>query len=165
MDAVTVVQVLVSHKVQFVIVGGQAMRLHGSAHVTDDVDFCYQRSPANLAALASAFALIHPYLRGGPAGLPFRFDVPTLAAGLNFTLQTDLGDVDLLGEVSGVGNYEQVLAQSEERTVAGMTFRILSLDALIASKKAAGRGKDQQHLLELVELKKILDAKDEKTPG
>ena len=90
--------------------------------------------------------------------MPFRFDVPTLAAGLNFTLDTDHGQIDLLGEVSGIGNYDQVFAQSVERTVFGLTFRVLSVDGLIAAKKAAGRNKDHGHLLELIELKKVLEA-------
>lgn len=157
------VKLLTAHNVQFVLIGGQAMRSHGSAHVTDDTDICYQRTPANLAALVAAFAGIHPYLRGVPPGLPFRFDVPTLAAGLNFTLDTDHGEIDILGEVSGVGNYDQVLAESVERQVDGMTVRILSIDGLIAAKKAAGRTKDQLHLLELLELKKLLDAAGDTT--
>jgi hypothetical protein len=157
-DAIAVVRLLVEHRVEFVVVGGQAMRAHGSAHVTDDIDLCYSRSAPNIAALAAALAGVHPYLRGAPPGLPFRFDAPTIQAGLNFTLTTDLGDVDVLGELRGIGGYEDVVALSEERAVLGMTVRVLSLDGLIAAKKAAGRGKDRQHLLELEELKKLRDA-------
>jgi hypothetical protein len=157
-DALAAIDRLVEHGVQFVVVGGQAMRAQGSAHVTEDLDVCYQRSPANLAALVAALSPIHPYLRGVPPGLPFRLDVPTLQAGLNFTLTTDCGDLDLLGEVSGIGGYEQVRAQSEELPLFDSTVWVLSLDGLIAAKKAAGRGKDRQHLLELEELKKMRDA-------
>lgn len=157
-DIEAFVKLLTAQSVQFVIIGGQAMRALGSAHLTEDTDLCYQRTPANLVALVAALAPIHPYLRGAPPGLPFRFDVPTLEAGLNFTLDTDYGELDLLGEVSGVGNYDQVLAQSVEQTVYGLPVRVLSIDGLIAAKKAAGRNKDQSHLLELIELKKMLDA-------
>ena len=157
-DVEALVKLLMSHHVQFVIIGGQAMRALGSAHLTDDTDICYQRTPANLAAVVAALTPIHPYLRGAPPGLPFLFDVRTLAAGLNFTFDTDLGELDLLGEVSGVGNFDQVLTQSVERSVFGLSIRILSVDGLIAAKRAAGRNKDQAHLLELIELKKILDA-------
>jgi hypothetical protein len=97
-------------------------------------------------------------LLGAPAGLPFRLDVATLQAGLNFTLTTDCGDLDLLGEVSGVGTYAQALGQSEECTLFDLPIRILSLDGLIAAKKAAARHKDRSHLLELEELKKLRDA-------
>jgi hypothetical protein len=160
-DAPAVVGLLASHQVEFVIVGGQAMIAQGSAHLTLDLDLCYRRTPSNCAALAKALAPVHPYLRGAPPGLPFRFDAPTIQAGLNFTLKTDVGDVDLLGEVSGIGNYEQVLAQSDELTVWGFKVRVLSLDGLIATKQAAARGKDHQHLLELEELKKLRDAPPE----
>ncbi|HEY7157207.1 MAG TPA: hypothetical protein VH575_24855 [Gemmataceae bacterium] len=160
-DVETVVKLLAARNIQFVLIGGQAMRAHGSMHSTEDTDICYQRTPDNLAALVAALVPINPYLRGAPPGLPFRFDVPTLAAGLNFTLDTDLGEIDLLGEVSGIGGYDQVLAQSVERTVLGLPVRILSLDGLIAAKKAAGRKKDQLQLSELIELKKMLDAAGE----
>jgi hypothetical protein len=157
-DVIAFVKLFHAHNVQFVLIGGQAMVALGSAHVTFDTDICYQRTPANLTALVAAFASIHPYLRGVPPGLPFRFDVPTLAADLNFTLDTDYGEIDLLGEVSGVGTYDQVLAQSVGGTMDGLPVRILSVDGLIAAKKAAGRIKDQTHLLELLELKKMLEA-------
>jgi hypothetical protein len=149
---------LAKQRVEYVLIGGQAMTLQGSAHVTFDLDLCYARTKENIAALAMALAPHHPYLRGAPPGLPFRFDPLTIQAGLNFTLQTDLGDIDVLGEVSGIGSYEQALAQSEEKTVFGQVVRVLSVDGLIAAKKAAGRVKDRNHILELEELKKMRDA-------
>jgi hypothetical protein len=151
-------QLLVTGGVEFVLIGGFAMRAHGSAHVTEDLDICYGRSPQNTAALVRTLASIHPYLRGAPPGLPFRFDEPTIQAGLNFTLQTDLGDLDVLGEVSGVGRYEQAMAKSVEITLFGNVIRVLSLDALIDTKRAAGRTKDRMQLPELEELKKARDA-------
>ncbi len=157
-DAPAITQLLVNGKVDFVVIGGMAMRAHGSAHITEDIDFCYSRTPDNIARLVAALASVHPYLRGVPPGLPFRFDVPTVQAGLNFTLTTDLGDVDLLGEVGGIGGFDRALAQSEEKTMFGLTFRVLSLDGLIAAKRAAGRVKDRLHMLELEELRKLRDA-------
>src|SRR5262249_5223588 len=115
------------------------------------------RSSANIASLAAAIGKFQPYMRGVPPGLPFHFDVPTIQAGLNFTLTTTGGDIDFLGQVAGVGGYDQVLAQSEEKVIFGLTLRVLSLDGLIAAKKAANRPKDRNHLLELEELKKLLE--------
>jgi hypothetical protein len=154
-DAPGIVRQLVAEKVEFVVVGGLAMAVHGSSYLTKDLDVCYNRTAANMAAIVAALAPLHPYLRGVPPGLPFRLDVPTLQAGLNFTFITDLGDLDLLGEVSGIGDYSKVLAQSQERAMFGMQVRVLSLDGLIAAKKAAGRNKDRNHVLELEELKKL----------
>lgn len=157
-DAPAIVRSLTEHHVEFVIIGGLAMIARGSDHLTKDLDICYNRTPDNLAALVAALASLHPYLRGAPPGLPFKVDVPTLQSGLNFTFITDCGPLDLLGEVSGVGDYSQALAQSTEELMFGMKVRVLSIDGLIAAKKAAGRNKDHGHLLELIELKKMSDA-------
>lgn len=157
-DAAALVRHLSDHRVEYVLIGGLAMMVHGSSYQTKDLDICYSRTEANIATIATAFAPLHPYLRGAPAGLPFRFDTATIRAGLNFTLVTDLGDVDLLGEVAGVGQYMQALAQSEDKEMYGVCVRVLSLDGLIAAKQAAGRTKDRLHLLELEELKKHRDS-------
>lgn len=114
--------------------------------------------PENLSRLAQALSPYHPRLRGAPEGLPFRFDEDTLRGGLNFTLATDIGDIDLMGEVAGVGDYAAALAASERVELFGATFDVLTLDALIASKRAAGRPKD---LLVLPELEALREATEE----
>jgi hypothetical protein len=149
---------LTGARVRFVIVGGLAVTIHGSSYVTFDLDFCYARDPENLSRLTQALGPYHPRLRGAPAGLPFRFDEATLRAGLNFTLSTDVGDIDLMGEVVGVGDYAAALAASEQVELFGATFDVLTLDALIASKRAAGRPKD---LLVLPELEALREATEE----
>jgi hypothetical protein len=156
-DPATVLQRLMDGQVEFVVIGGLALRTHGSAHVTEDLDLCYRRTPENCARIAAAMAPMHPYMRGAPVGLPFHFDTATIQAGLNFTLVTDCGDVDFLGEVAGLGNFDCVVAQSVERNMFGMAVRVLSIEGLIAAKKAANRPKDQGHLLELEELKQLRD--------
>ena len=153
-DFQTLLHRLTVEKVEFIVVGGMAMVSHGSAFITADLDICYERSDANLEALAKALDPLHPYLRGAPPGLPFRLDVPTLKAGLNFTLTTDAGDLDLLGEVKGVGRYEDVLPRSVVYEIYDRAIRIMGLDDLIRAKEAAARDKDRIHLKELRELKK-----------
>ena len=148
---------LADAQVRFVIVGGLAVTIHGSAYITLDLDFCYARDAENLARLASVLKPFNPRLRGAPAELPFRFDEETLKRGLNFTLSTELGDLDLLGEVTGIGDYAAVLAASEPVELFDRTFNVLTLDALIASKRAAGRPKDLQVLPELEALREIAD--------
>jgi len=161
LDVEGIIRQLEENRVQYVVIGGLAIISHGSAYITHDVDVCYARTHANIAALAAAFAPIHPYLRGAPPGLPFCFDALTIEAGLNFTLTTDMGDVDVLGEVKGLGGYDQVLAQSVEKVVFGRAVRVLGIDGLIVNKKAVDRVKDRLHLLELEELKKLRDAAQE----
>lgn len=135
--------------VAFVIVGGVAATLHGSARVTFDLDIAYERTPENLARLVAALAPFDPYLRGAPRGLPFTFDVETLKRGLNFTLTTSDGAIDLLGEVSGIGGFAVARQHADEASLFGGTYYYLDLDALILSKKAAGRPKDLETIAEL----------------
>jgi predicted nucleotidyltransferase len=141
--------------VEFVIVGGLAAIVHGSARATFDLDICYSRSAVNIERLAGVLAPLAPHLRGAPKGLPFRFDAETIRRGLNFTLTTDLGDIDLLGEVSGVGSYDAASRASISVKMFGHEFRVLTLDSLIASKQAAGRQKD---LTDLHTLEALRDA-------
>jgi len=135
--------------VSFVIIGGVAATIHGSARLTSDVDIVYERSIPNIERLVSALAPLKPYLRGAPAGLPFRFDVETVRRGLNFTLSTEAGAIDALGEITGIGGYDAALAVSEDVSLFGLVYRCLSLEALIASKRAVGRPKDLEVVAEL----------------
>ncbi len=149
---------LVNNQVKFVVIGGVAATVHGSAYVTYDLDVCYGRDAENLARLVKALAPYHPQLRGVPDDLPFFWDERTLRRGLNFTLTTDLGDIDLLGEVAGIGVFEQVLDSSILLELFGVECAVLSLKALIEAKRAAGRPKD---LMILPELEALREATDE----
>ena len=62
----------------------------------------------------NALAPFHPTLRDAPKDLPFLFDFKTLETGLNFTFSTDVGDIDLFGELTGVGDFEEVFKLSEK---------------------------------------------------
>jgi hypothetical protein len=144
-----IVGVLADSGVEVILIGGLAAQAHGSARLTQDADFVYGRSDANIARLAAALAPFSAYLRGAPPGLPFQFDPPTIRRGLNFTLTTAIGDADFLGEIVGGGTYEQLLAHSVELVVFGRAIRVLDLPALIRAKRAAGRPKDLEAVAEL----------------
>jgi hypothetical protein len=135
--------------VEFVLIDGAAMQMQGSAHLTEDLDFCYARSAKNFERLASALAPYHPRLRGAPQNLPFRFDAATIKRGLNFTLKTDLGAIDFLGEVAGVGDFVAAKKSSDVMTIFDMECMVLSLEGLIRGKKAAGRERDLDVIPEL----------------
>jgi len=145
----TLLAALGDHDVQFIIVGGVAARAHGSARITDDLDVSYARSPANLDRVIKALAPLKPYLRGAPEGLPFDWSVATLRAGLNFTLTTTAGPIDLLGEITGGGRYHDLLPHTLKITVFGRDARLLDLPWLIRVKRAAGRPKDLEVIAEL----------------
>jgi hypothetical protein len=73
--------VLSSGRVDFVIVGGVAATIHGSARLTTDLDIVYERTTDNVKRLVAALRPLNPYLRGAPPDLPFRFDEQTIRAG------------------------------------------------------------------------------------
>jgi hypothetical protein len=140
---------LVDAGVDFILIGGTAGNVHGAARVTYDVDVVYARDVANLERLASALAPYSPYPRGAPPGLPFLWDAETLRRGLNFTLTTALGDLDLLGIVTGGGDYAALLPDTSSMHLFGRQVRVVGLQKLIELKRAAGRPKDFEAMAEL----------------
>lgn len=141
-DFQRLIETLVDGQVEFVVVGGVAVIAHGHTRLTEDLDICYRRSDANHARLCAAVAPLRPTLRGAPKDLPFVFDVRTVRSGLNFTLETEAGDLDLLGEVTGVGGYEQMIGDSLPLQLYGRRVPVISLTLLERAKRAAGRAKD-----------------------
>ena len=139
--------------VELIIVGGVAAIVHGSARLTQDLDIVYYRTPDNIVRLANALKPFAPYLRGAPPGLPFRWDPETIQRGLNFTLVTTAGPLDVLGEIAGGGTYETLLPHSQKLSVFGIECYCLSLDRLIQAKRDAGRPKDLEVIAELEALR------------
>ncbi len=140
---------LAAAEVEFIIVGGVAATIHGASRLTRDLDIVYRRTDENLRRLTAALRPLKPYLRGAPPGLPFTLDEATLRRGLNFTLTTDLGALDLLGEIVGGGGYEALLPFSLEIELFGSVVRCLGLEALLRAKRAAGRPQDLEVVAEL----------------
>lgn len=142
-------------RVDFIVIGGIAARMHGSARITQDVDVVYGRSAANIRRLVAALAPFKPYLRGATRDLPFTWDLATVKAGLNFTLTTTTGDIDMLGEVAGAGRYEDLLPLTLTIEAFGYPTRVVTLAGLIRLKRAAGRIKDYEAIAELELLREL----------
>ncbi len=143
------IPILVKGKAKFIIIGGVAAVVHGAARATFDLDVVYSRDPDNIIHLVETLAPYSPYLRDAPDGLPFIFDQKTVQSGLNFTLTTQLGNLDLLGEVVGGGTYEDLLPYSQKIEVFGVRCFCLGIERLIRVKRAAGRPKDFEVVAEL----------------
>ena len=148
-DLARALAVFHAQHVEFIIIGGMAARAHGSARVTQDVDLVYSRTDENIGRLVKALAPFNPYLRGAPPKLPFEWSAKTIKAGLNFTLDTTLGEVDVLGEVAGGGRYEDLTGHSLILKVFGQQTQVISLPWLIRLKRAAGRVRDFEAIAEL----------------
>ena len=142
--------------VEFMVIGGQAEALMGSARVTYDVDLCYRRTPENLERLASVLQTLKLTLRGAPSDLKFRLDAQALALGSNFTFEVDAEyPLDLLAYLEPVGAYDDLLPGSEILEIAGRRVRVIGLDDLIRIKRHLSRPKDRESLLHLEAIKRL----------
>lgn len=128
--------------IDFVIVGGFAGVLHGSALVTRDLDVCAVLSAENVAKLRVAFRDLEPTHRF-TSQRPSFLETPEPGLGMkNLYLETQLGPIDFLGTILGIGDFERVRAASIEIELFGRRCRVISLQDLIQAKEALGRDKD-----------------------
>ena len=148
-DLAQAIPALVCANVDFILLGGMAAILRGSARVTFDVDVVYSRTHGKMKRVVAVLAPHDPYLREAPQNLPFSWDAKTIGDGLNFTLTTTLGDIDLLGEVAGGETYQTLLAHSFDVDAFGVRFKCIDLPTLIRIKEAADRPKDREAIAEL----------------
>lgn len=137
------------------MIGGVALSLHGSSLVTSDTDILYARDLANVERLATALGGLDVRLRGVPEELPFVPDARTLRAGMNFTFTCRYGDLDILGEVAGLTNYEGVRSRARVMRLDNRDVRVASVDDLIAMKAAAGRPKDLRAIDDLAAIREL----------
>ena len=145
---------LIKAEVEFVLVGGLAASIHGSSLTTRDVDVCCSFTASNLLRIQHAFDDQHPVHRMRP-DLPIALTPEQCVHLKNLYIKTDLGVIDCLGSVLGVGEYDEVLKHSIEIELPVGKLRILDLDTLIQAKEAMGRPHD---LLTVQHLKAVRQA-------
>lgn len=153
-----ILEILIRHGVEFIVIGGVAGNLHGSNSFTYDLDICYSRTPENFERLAAALRELGVTLRGADPGLPFKIDARTIRAGPNFTFSTSLGDLDCLGGASGY-SYKVLAPNAHPADLRGIEVQVADLDDLIRMKRAAGRLKD---LVEIENLSKLREVREER---
>jgi hypothetical protein len=154
-DLLKLINLLQECHAKFVIVGGFAALAHGGSMVTEDMDVCCEFSPENLFRIQEAFVSIHAVHRMTPQRLPLQLDERNVAGLKNLYLATDLGQIDLLGRISGVGDFSDVWKDSVQVELNGKPCRVLSLDALIRAKEALGRPRDLQAVLQLKAIREM----------
>ena len=142
-DPAPAIEALAQAGVDFVVIGGVAGGIHGSAFGTFDLDVAYSRERSNLQLIADVLRGLDATLRGAPRDVPFQLDADALEAGGNFTFTTKFGSLDLLAYPTGAPPYERLRADAQVIEVRGLPVRVASLDHLIAMKEAAGRPKDR----------------------
>ncbi|MBW8015601.1 MAG: nucleotidyltransferase [Planctomycetes bacterium] len=144
---------LADSEVDFVIIGGFASAAHGCTNVTQDIDICCDFSPTNLMRLQKALADLNPVHRMTSKKVKLELTEDNCKSLKNLYLDTELGQLDCLGYVKGVGGYRQAVKVSEKIEIEGKVFNILNIDALIESKKTMNRPRDLQTVIELKVLK------------
>jgi predicted nucleotidyltransferase len=151
-DLHLLLQRLADAGVGFVVVGGYAGMMHGSALITQDVDVCAVLSAGNLEKIRRAFADINPVHRQTHRRLSF-LEHPAPGQPLeNLYLRTDQGVIDILSSILGVGDFARLRQNAIELPMFGRTYPVISIEDLIAAKEAVGREKD---LLAAKELRAI----------
>jgi hypothetical protein len=145
---------LILSKVEFVLVGGFAALAHGATLVTRDVDVCCRFTEPNLKRIEQAVSGLHSVHRSRP-DLPLQLTAEQCATLRNLYLKTDLGVLDCLSEVLGVGDFDEVLKQSIEIELPFGKCRILCIDSLIRAKEAMNRVHDKIAVMQLREIQKL----------
>jgi hypothetical protein len=156
--------VLQQHGVEYVLIGGLAAVLHGSALVTNDADICPRRDRANLERLAAALQDLHARVRteGEPDGLPFVCDAQILERVQTLNLITVAGQFDVAFSPTGSGGYESLAEHASAYDIDGVTVKVAALADVIRSKEAANRLKDRAMLPHLYALQEEIEAAGER---
>jgi predicted nucleotidyltransferase len=154
-DFPNLLQRLARAGVDFVIVGGYAGVVHGCMLLTQDVDICCAFSPGNLLALQEAIADLHSVHRMTPGRQPLELTAENAGQFRNLYLDTDLGPLDCLSEIQGLGGYDEVVKASQTIDIDGVLLRVLTIDALIAAKEAMNRPRDREAIRQLRAIKEL----------
>ena len=154
MQISSLLQRLCNADIDFVIVGGYAAVLHGSSMVTRDLDVCMVLSAENVEKIRDLFRDLHPTHRQTPQRLSF-LDNPEPGLPMkNLYLQTDLGAIDFLGAITGIGSFDDVNQGAVQVELFGKRLKVIGVQDLIKAKEALGRQKD---LITALELRAILE--------
>ncbi len=144
-DPLGLIRVLDEHRVDFIVIGGFAAGVQGAQWLTFDLDITYARNRSNLSRLAAALRSLDAEPVGLPPGVTVSLNARALAAGDTWTLSKRLGRLDLLGEPAPESTYATLLPRA--RLIRGReTYRVASIEDLLAMKRAAGRPRDLGHL-------------------
>lgn len=140
---------LAEAEVDLVVVGGMAATIHGVTTVTYDLDVCVSFDQETCARILTAVRDLDPRHRMRPDRLELSTDPTSIVGNRNLYLATSMGVVDFLGEIAGVGGLSELKPHASIVELGDFSVRVMSLDQLIASKRAMGRPKDHRALVEL----------------
>lgn len=155
MDPTNLLKLLLKANVDFIIIGGFAGTIHGSNLVTKDLDICMLLNPTTIRKLRDIFMNLHPVHRMTPNRLSFLVHPEQIENVKNIYLESDLGTLDILSSVVGVGDFERLKSKATKIELFGQVCNVISIEDLIASKKSMNRDKDKIAVKELEYIQKI----------
>jgi predicted nucleotidyltransferase len=161
LDTIELLRRLTSGDVEFIVIGGSAAIIHGSAVTTEDLDVCAPLTHENAVKIIEALADLRPKFRMRPDLGVVAPDNINLRRLKNLYLRTEAGQLDILGELPKVCSYAELQTRSIFADISGIKCRIIDLDTLIAAKRAAGRDKDLLTIRHLEAIKR----ERERNPG
>lgn len=165
LDAKAILRELTAAGVDFVVIGGIALVLHGSARFTFDLDLTYSTDPANLEGLGGVLVALESRLRGVDDDVPFVADAATLRNIEVLTLRTSAGDLDVLAHPAGAPSYKVLRGRAERVDIGGFAVLVASIGDLIAMKTAAGRTQDLLDVEELEAIARLRKRREPPPPG
>jgi hypothetical protein len=152
---------LAEHRVRYVLIGGLAAVLHGSALMTTDADICPDPDPENLRRLCSALEDMNARIRvpDNDDGLPFSCAPALLLQMKMLNMVTDFGNFDLSFEPAGF-KYAELASHAGTTALGGASVTLAALDDVIESKRLADRIKDRAALPHLYALRDEIAAQE-----
>lgn len=137
-DFLDFIVALIDNKVDFVLIGGYALAVHGVVRATGDIDFLYRSTAGNVRRLCVALREF-----GAPENI-----IDEAALLLPDTV-TQFGQqpqrIDLLNAIDGV-TFKEVWKGSERTDIEGNSVRVIGRAEMERNKAATGRKKDRDDI-------------------
>jgi hypothetical protein len=158
-DTPRLLQALLESEVSFVVVGGFAANLHGSSHLTKDLDVVVPINLESCRRILNAFQKHHPKFYQTIGRPPVLRTAEELSEFKNLYWDTEIGRIDMLGSMPPVGDFERVKSASRVADLGPLSVQLVSLDDLITVKEFVARPKDIAVAIELKAIRERLAAK------
>lgn len=150
LDAEKIFAALAKHRVDYAVIGGIAVQVHGHVRMTNDIDLIPSPTPQNLQQLASALnELGARILNSGSEHL--NIDAKLLPRATLWQVSTPHGDIDILHDAPGGTPFDQLRARAAIIRLGELSIPIVSRDDLIKMKVAAARPVDLSDIAALTE--------------
>jgi hypothetical protein len=149
-DVERIFAALDEHRVDYVVVGGIAVQVHGHVRMTNDLDLIPSPTPTNLKRLAEALKDLQARVLN-PGSEHLRIDARMLPRATLWQLSTPDGDIDILHDAPGAAPFPQLRQRALTIALGDIEIPIASRDDLIKMKNASGRPTDLADVAALTE--------------